>query len=904
VILDDLNPPQRDAVLHQQGPLLVLAGAGSGKTRVITRRIASLVKDRGVEAWRILAVTFTNKAAREMRERLEHLLHEDAQGLTVSTFHSASALILRREAEAVGLERNFVIYDDGDQLQVVRRAIRDAGIDSASVTPRELLSKIDAEKNQGRLPDDMKPGEDPKAQAVQRVYRKYQALLRAANAVDFGDLLLLVVELFRTNEEVRLKYARRFRHVLVDEFQDTNPVQYQLLKLLAPPGPGTNLVVVGDDDQSIYRWRGAEVDNILGFPNEYPGCTVVKLEQNYRSDQTILEAAHAVISRNRRRMEKKLWSARARGEPLGLLVSRDERGEAQEVAAKIHQLRRDGICDFDQVAVFFRANAQSRVLEETFRLMRVPYVLVSGRSFYERAEVKDAASYLRLMANPRSDADLERVINVPARGIGDTTVERVREYAAAQGVSLYEAIAVPERIDALGGAAVKRLAAFRELVDRLVAYARQSPDATSAATYMLDQTGLIQMHITEGSEESLGRAENLKELITATQEFDKQREERLAAAGRPLPALVPLPAMPDVAGVPDPEPEPEVEPSPQGDLFAHFARPASKASAAVSGAVSAGERSAADEGAPSAPARSAAPAPSAAGGREGVVAPAPSVAGVGSGAAAAQEGVAPAAPAVASSGAGAVAPFAALTGGPPGVVPSSTRGALGAGVDEEFLELEVPSLQGFLEQLSLIGEADGETGVASKRVSLMTMHAAKGLEFDAVFITGMEEEVFPSRRATSPTATEDEMSEERRLCYVGFTRARRRLFCSLAQSRALFGELKFNRPSRFLTEVPQELFGFAEVPEVEHRPSHLPPHVRRRRDEGEDGVHVDRTYDQSTDFHQDNPDGDLRGLRVNHSQFGRGQVMEVVGRGPNAKLTIHFEKFGVKTVIARYCTPG
>ncbi|MFT3706840.1 MAG: UvrD-helicase domain-containing protein [Archangium sp.] len=821
-LLDDLNPPQREAVLHEKGPLLVLAGAGSGKTRVITRRIASLVRDRGVEAWRILAVTFTNKAAREMRERLEHLLGDQASGLMVSTFHSASALILRREAEGVGLERNFVIYDDGDQLQVVRRAIRDSGIDLASVTPRDMLSKIDTEKNQGRLPDDMKPGEDPKQQAVQRVYRKYQALLRAANAVDFGDLLLLLVELLRTNEEVRLKYQRRFRHVLVDEFQDTNPVQYELLKLIAPPGPATNLVVVGDDDQSIYRWRGAEVDNILGFPTQYPGCMVVKLEQNYRSDQTILEAAHAVISRNKRRMDKKLWSSRAKGEPLGLIVTRDERGEAQEVAAKIHSLRRDGICDFDQMAVFFRANAQSRVLEETLRLMRVPYVLVSGRSFYERAEVKDAASYLRLMANPRSDADLERVINVPARGIGDTTVERLREFAAGMGISLYEALSLTAQIDSLNSGAVKRLTGFRELVDRLVAYARQSPDATSAATYMLEQTGLVQMHINEGTEESTGRAENLKELLTATQEFDKQREERLAAAGKPLPALVPLPSGPDSPGVPDPEPEPEVVPSPQGDLFAHFVKPVA-----------------------------AKPPP----------APLP-------------EQPLPPAPSPPPQGEG------------------------------ESLELEVPPLQGFLEQLSLIGDADGETGVASKRVSLMTMHAAKGLEFDAVFITGMEEEVFPSRRATSPTATEDEMSEERRLCYVGFTRARRRLFCSLAQSRALFGELKFNRPSRFLTEVPQALFGFHEIPEMENRPSHVPPYVRRRRGEEEEGVHVDRTYDQSTDFHADNPDGDLRGMRVSHSQFGRGKVIEVVGKGQLAKLTVDFEQYGVKTVIAKYLTPG
>ncbi|MDP3156140.1 MAG: UvrD-helicase domain-containing protein [Archangium sp.] len=815
--LEDLNEPQRDAVLHQQGPLLVLAGAGSGKTRVITRRIASLVRDRKVPAWRILAVTFTNKAAREMRERLDHILGPLAQGLTVSTFHSASALILRREAENVGLERNFVIYDDGDQLQVVLRAIREAGIDVASVTPREILSKIDAEKNQGRLPDQMEPGQDPKQQAVQRVYRKYQNYLRSANAVDFGDLLLLLVELFRSNEEVRKRYSGRFQHVLVDEFQDTNPVQYALLKALAPPGPTANLVVVGDDDQSIYRWRGAEVDNILGFPTEYPGCKVVKLEQNYRSDQTILEAAHAVISRNKRRMDKKLWSSRAKGESLGLIVARDERGEAQEVAAKIHELRRDGVTDYDQMAVFFRANAQSRVLEETFRLMRVPYVLVSGRSFYERAEVKDAASYLRLMANPRSDADLERVINVPARGIGDTTVERMREYAAEKGISLYEALEVPERIDSLGGAAVKRLKAFRELAERLVTFARHTPDATSAARYMLEQTGLVATYMAEGTDEAMGRAENLKELLTATGEFDRQREERLAASGQPLPTVVPLPEGPEMPGTP--EPEPEVQPSPQGDLFAAFHRPP-----------------------PPPPLPLPPPAPI-------EVAPPPP-------------------------------PLA----------------------EDAPLELEVPPLQGFLEQLSLVGDADGETGVGKQRVSLMTMHAAKGLEFDAVFITGMEEEVFPNRRATKPEATEEEMSEERRLCYVGFTRARRRLFCSLAQCRALFGELKFNAPSRFLAEVPQELFGFHQVPEIE-RPSHRPPMIRRRG-EGDDGVQVDRTYDQSTDFHQGGEDTEVKGMRVSHTQFGRGQVLEVVGKGPNAKLTIRFDNFGVKTVIARFLQPA
>jgi DNA helicase-2/ATP-dependent DNA helicase PcrA len=823
-LLEDLNPPQVEAVLHGNGPLLVLAGAGSGKTRVITRRIAHLVMRRNVPPWRILAVTFTNKAAREMRERLEKLLGTFAQGLTVSTFHSSAALILRREAEAAGLSRNFLIYDDSDQMALARRAIRESGVEVSSVTPRDVLSRIDAEKNAGRTPDQMQPGTDAKAQTLQRIYRKYQSLLKAANALDFGDLLLHLVELLRTNEEVRLKYQRRFEHVLVDEFQDTNPVQYQLLELLAPKAPvPANLVVVGDDDQSIYRWRGANVDNILGFDREYPGAKVVKLEQNYRSDQTILEAAHAVIAQNRRRMAKKLWSGRAKGEPLGLIVARDERGEAQQVAGQIHDLRMKGIADYDQMAVFYRTNAQSRVIEETFRLMRVPYTLVSGRSFYDRAEIKDASSYLRLMVNPHSDADLLRVVNVPARGIGDTTTERLQDWAANNGVSLYEAIAAPEQVHGLGSAAIKRLTGFRELVDRLVVFARKSPDAETATRYMLEQTGLVAAHMQEGSEESIGRAENLKELLTATQEFDRQRVER---------GYTPQ-VLEDAAGVVEEELEPSDAAEPEGEVDLGFPSQGDLFSAA---------------------------------------APAPKVARV-----------------------VAAAPVAA----PEPVAPRVVVAPVPADEQPLALDVEAPPLQAFLEQVSLVGDADGETGEARQRVSVMTLHAAKGLEFDAVFMTGMEEEVFPHRRATAPEASEEEMAEERRLCYVGFTRARRRLTCSLAQSRALFGELRFNPPSRFLAEVPKELFGFVEPPEPERTVVAQAPFVRRAAQD--EGPVIDRSYDQSSDFSQ--VEGDLRGARVSHQRFGPGVVLSVNGRGPNAKLRVKFAS-GELTVVARFLQPG
>ena len=747
-LLEELNPPQKEAVLHGDGPLLVLAGAGSGKTRVITRRVAYLVQKRGVLPWNVLAVTFTNKAAREMRERLAVLLGPPAGALAVSTFHSAAAAILRREAERVGLTRSFVIYDDADQLQVVKRVMKEARLDSF-LNAREVHHRIDQEKNAGRLPGAMEvDAADEHALAIQRTYAAYQRRLRAANAVDFGDLLLLLVELLRQDEDVRAHYRRRFQHVLVDEFQDTNPVQYELLRLLCPPG--SNLVVVGDDDQSIYRWRGAVVDNILDFPRDYPGTRVVALEQNYRSDKTILEAAHAVISRNRRRMPKKLWSTRAQGEPLELLISQDEHSEAQEIAHHIHQLARTGFIPYQQMAVFYRVNAQSRVLEKEFRLARVPYTLVSGRSFYDRAEIRDAAAYLRLMVNPRSDADLLRVINTPARGIGDTTVARLSDHAGATGKSLYEALGDVSQVPGLGSAAAKRLAGFRKLLDSLVAYGQTAPDAASAVERMLEGTRLVESLMAEGGDEAAARAENLLEFKGAAQEFDLQR-----------------------ASTPPPSPD-------------------------------------------------------------------------------------------------------------------------------EALAVDVPPLQAFLEQISLVGEADMEVGEG--RVALMTLHAAKGLEFDAVFLAGMEDGVFPHSRSLAAGADDEDMAEERRLCYVGFTRARRRLVLSLAQCRSLFGELKFNPPSRFLGDVPRELFGVEAAPS-EPPPARASPPARRRPhayDEDEDR-RIDRSYAQTSDF--DAQHGDVLGLRVRHEQFGRGVVRRCDGQGPNAKLTVEFDSVGLKRVVARFLTP-
>ena len=769
-LLEDLNSPQKEAVLHGDGPLLVLSGAGSGKTRVITRRVAHLVKVRRVFPWRILAVTFTNKAAREMRERLTQLLGAQANELVVSTFHSSAAMILRREAEAVGLSRSFVIYDDGDQLGLVKRAMREARVDPI-MQPREILHRIDQHKNAARLPEDVPVDvDDARGMVVKKTYQAYQRLLRAANAVDFGDLLLLLVSLFRKRPDVLANYQRRFTHVLVDEFQDTNPVQYELLKQLAPP-PGANLVVVGDDDQSIYRWRGADVSNILDFPKHYAGARVVKLEQNYRSDQNILEAAHSVISKNRRRMAKKLWSERPRGENLQLLMTRDERGEAQEVARQIHALQREGFIKYSSMAVFYRVNAQSRVLEEALRLARVPYTLVSGRSFYDRAEVRDAAAYLRLMVNPRSDADLLRVINTPARGIGDTTVERLTDFAEQKGLSLYEAISQP--VPGLNSTATRRLAGFYSLVSSLNQFAQGAKDAASAVDQMLNESKLVEAYTAEGSDESLTRAENLKEFLGAAQEFDLNRAAAAVAAATAQEAQ---PAEP---------PPPEVDAAP--------------------------------------------------------------------------------------------------------------------------LTADVPPLQAFLEQISLVGEADAEVGEG--RVALMTLHAAKGLEFDAVFLTGMEDGIFPHSRALGgedPEGDEsggEEMAEERRLCYVGFTRARKRLFVSLAQCRSLFGELRYNPPSRFLRDVPEQLFGFSPEMQQAPRPAAAPVAPRRRSHDDDDGPRIDRSYSQSSEL--EGMSGDIRGARVRHEQFGTGRVIAVDGSGPNAKITVEFGgSVGLKRVIARFLIPG
>ena len=853
-----LNPPQLEAVRHGEGPLLILAGAGSGKTRVLTHRIAHLLRERLARAPEILAVTFTNKAAGELRERVGKLVGaDDAQRMWVATFHAAGARILRREAEALGLTRAFAIYDDADQLGAAKRATADLGFDVG--TAKAHLSRIDRWKNAGLLPAEVRvPDYDVPGKTAAKVYTKYQHALQTSNACDFGDLIVRVVELFRKRDDLLTAYASRFRHILVDEFQDTNPAQYQLLKLLA--GVHGNLCVVGDDDQSIYRWRGAEVDNILDFSRTFAGTRVVRLEQNYRSSQRILSAAHAIIEKNERRAEKKLWTAAGEGEKVRVVLAEDERDEGGRVATELYAQNARGT-SYAEMAVFYRANAQSRALEDAMRARRIPYRVVRGRSFYDRAEVKNVAAYLRLCVNPRSDADLLRIVNTPPRGIGDTTIDHLRASATRQGLSLWEALSTndPE----LPANARSKLLPFRNLVEKLRSGVTADPGAAESIERVIEQTGYADRLRLEG-EEGEDRLENLYELVGAARDFDRAYAE--ARGTQPARSDAPGTEGPDLeaegpkpeARSPEPPPEKPLVPNPLRQTHGQYLRALRGAPGMLGSPVD-------------------------------------------------EEGEAP------------------------GDRPDSAAAVAAADPDDAIADTP---LIGFLEQLALVGDADAAGG--GDRVSLMTLHAAKGLEFDAVWMTGLEERVFPSARSlgqSGPMASGEEdpaeIAEERRLCYVGMTRARKRLTLSLARCRSLFGELRFNAPSRFVHELPPDLTeGLAALTRL------TPMQERARKD-----VYYE-DFDQRPNYAEGAPPGGQRkdgpsarnkmrepryepsskplpkvaaagvdalspGARVKHPTFGVGTVEEEDGAGLGRKLSVRFGPgVGLKKILARFVEPA
>jgi DNA helicase-2/ATP-dependent DNA helicase PcrA len=736
-LLHNLNAPQKEAVLHGEGPLLILAGAGSGKTRVIVHRIAYLITERGVPPWQILAVTFTNKAAAEMRTRVERLLHGGETPL-ISTFHSACARILRREIHHLGYEASFAIYDDKDAEKLVKEIVAELHLDEKRFPAKMFTAAIDECKNAGRSPEDL-PAGDYMADKIAQVYGAYQRRLQQCNALDFGDLVMLTVRLFEQFPQVLAHYQDRYRWIQVDEYQDTNPIQYRLVKLLA--GARQNLCVVGDDDQSIYRWRGADIRNILDFEDDFPGVKVVKLEQNYRSTSTILAAAGAVVAKNRGRKAKTLWTENPPGEPVVYRRLADERDEARFVCRQIEQYVRKG-GDLAGVAVFYRANAQSRVMEDAMVADGIPYHMVGGMRFYARQEIKDILAYLRVLVNPADEVSLKRIVNTPARGIGHATMEKITELARRKGILLYDALAEAAQGGLLAAGPRGKIAGFVELLEQF----RQRMDAvplTELTSRIIQETGYAMKLKEERTEEAQDRLANLEELLSALEEFERRSEERTPAA--------------------------------------------------------------------------------------------------------------------------------------------------------------------FLEQVALISDLE-EEGKGSESATLMTLHSAKGLEFPMVFMVGMEEKLFPHARSLEEP---EQMEEERRLCYVGMTRARKRLFLTNARRRRVFGQEQFNPPSRFLGDIPKELldmedegygqpgFGFSAGlgmtprPEPAQRPVHNLASVFEMELEPELANEVQVVPDETVD-------GVWLGMRVRHGKFGIGTVRRLEGSGNDQKVIVWFDAVGPKKLLIRF----
>ncbi len=701
-LLTDLNPAQREAVLHEGGPLLVLAGAGSGKTRVLAYRVAYLVRGRGVPPDRILAVTFTNKAAGEMRERIAQLVGERvAERIWVGTFHRICGRLLRRWGERIGLSPRFVVYDEEDQRAAIREALRRLQLDERRVPPAAVLAAISGAKNEGvALPDYERRATTYFEHLVVAVWREYQRVLGEHGALDFDDMLLETLRLFETCPDVLAACQERFLHILVDEYQDTNPVQFRLLSALA--ARHRNLCVVGDVDQAIYGWRGADIRNILEFERDFPDARVIPLEQNYRSTRTILEAAEHLITHNPHRYPKRLWTHNPTGEPLTVYAALDEHDEARFVVEEIRKLQARGY-PLRACAVLYRTNAQSRQFEEAFLRTGIPYQVVGALRFYERREVKDLLAYLRLLANPRDVLSLRRVINVPRRGIGEGTVAKIEAAAERLGIPPLQAMRHPEVLGSLSPQ-------IRRAVEGFVAVLEELEEAMSRCTVSalialaIDRTGYRAALEAEGTEEASSRLENLRELVTVAQEFER-----------------------------------------------------------VSGEV---------------------------------------------------------------------------------------------------------SVEAFLEHVALMTDVDtyDET---QDRVTLMTLHAAKGLEFPVIFLCGLEEGLFPHSRSLEDPR---QLEEERRLAYVGLTRAKELVYLTYARQRTLFGRTTVNVPSRFLEELPQSCLR-----------------------------EVSRATGGGWPDPQNQEVLQLRvGEWVQHRHFGRGRVVEIEGEGSRTVVTVHFPGLGTKRLALSY----
>jgi DNA helicase-2/ATP-dependent DNA helicase PcrA len=768
-LLAGLNADQLAAVTHRGGPLSILAGPGSGKTRVITRRIAWLVREAGVQPWEIVAITFTNKAAKEMRERVEALL--PVKGAWVSTFHAFCARVLRREIEILGgYTRDFTIYDTGDKNTLLKRIIKELGYDITRFRPAAIGGWISERKNRAREDRVATESEEDgmETEVLKRVEKRYEETLRSSNALDFDDLLLKVLHLFETHPGVRDAYARRFRHVLVDEYQDTNHVQYLLARHLA--SFHGNLAVCGDPDQSIYSWRGADIRNILDFARDYPNAKVVRLEQNYRSTGNILRAAESVIRHNAGRAEKRIWSDKGPGEKLAVLQCADEDDEAREVALQIRALHARGL-PLGSVAVFYRVNFMQRALEQALRLARIPYQIIGGLEFYDRREIRDLIAYLKLIVNPNDDLAFQRVVNVPQRGVGDKSLELLVQWAADRRVPLTRALQSEEALGLVKGRGKSGLVAFRELLVRL--QPAQDADAAVALDLVLAEIGVDAWLAQLDDESGVDREANIEELRAHAAAWDRMTSELRRQAGVVEPVTRGAEA---------------VHAELAGSLFEHAARE---------------RRAAANDANANTP-----------------------------------------------------------------------------------VELPPTGVRGFLQEIALVNDTDAlEDGTG--KVTLMTLHSAKGLEFPAVFLCGVEEELLPHSRALEENIEGDPdagVEEERRLFYVGLTRAQERLVLTHCQQRMHFGQTNFCSPSRFLEEIPHEVI--------------------------EGGSSLGTTDDEDTDDAQDDGLGAYtpsakapaiaEGDRVESEHFGRGTVERLQGTGVNARATVRFPQHGTKILLLQY----
>ena len=751
VDIDSLNSAQREAVLTTEGPLLVLAGAGSGKTRVLTFRIAHMLGDLGVKPWQILAITFTNKAAAEMRERLAALIPSGTRGMWVCTFHAMCVRMLREDADLLGYTGQFTIYDDDDSKRMVRDIMQALGIEQKQFPINMIRSKISSAKNAMIGPEDMlKSADSPNDKKAAQVYLELERRLRAANAMDFDDLLVRTLELLRTRPEVLDKYQERFRYISVDEYQDTNHVQYEIANLLA--AKYQNLMVVGDDDQSIYSWRGADITNILDFEKDFKNCKTVKLEQNYRSTGHILSAANAVVRHNSQRKDKRLFTAEGDGEKIQAFQASDERDEGRWIAGEIEKLHAKGT-SYDDIAVFYRTNAQSRILEDMFLRAGVPYKIVGGTRFFDRAEIRDVMAYLKMIVNPADDMSVKRVINTPRRGIGSTSIQKIEQLACDNRCSFFQACEIATAETGMFSAKVRNgLSSFVALVRE---GRRMDGELKDVVEMIVDKTGLLQAFRAEGTMESESRAENIQEFLGVAAEFEETHEdiegtleslEELRAAGV---ADVPASAEPEpvVVSAPAPEPGPSA--------------PVSSFEALVGARDAAGSNP-----------------------LDSLAAPALS-------------------PQDALAAATAGNAYAAPTELPAGAVHADE-------IERTYGPLTCKALPALMEWLALRSDLDSLAG-ETHAITMMTIHSAKGLEFPAVFVAGMEEGIFPHVHDFGGSDDPGKLEEERRLAYVAITRARKRLFLTYAATRRTYGSTSANPRSRFLNEIPFEDIEFSGI---------------------------------------------------------------------------------------------